>query len=106
MAEKSKPETSEQEPSARESIAQIAGRIVDMETEIFKHVDTAVKEMSYDRYGHVAGNMTVQDVAFMLKAEGVKPKLATELARGSVIRHENFRWSEKGKAIQAEAKKS
>lgn len=101
MAETQTPETNEQELSARESIAQIAAEIIGMEAKIFTHVDTAVKEMSFTKYGHVAGNLTAQDIGAMLKSEGVKPKLATELARGAVTRHESFRWSDKGKNIQS-----
>ena len=92
--------------SARQSIAAIAVSINELEEQVFEFVDTAVKEMSHNQHGHVAGNMTVQDISFMLKNEGIKPKLATELARGAVVRHEDFRWSDKGKKIQDEHEKS
>lgn len=99
MSDSQTPETSEQ-LSARESIVHIATSVNELEDEILKHVDTAIKEASFEKYGHVAGNMPARDIASMLTAAGLKSRLANELARTAVARHERFRWSEKGKEIQ------
>lgn len=93
------------ELTSQQSIAQIADQINTLEDSILQHVDSAVKEASLEKYGHVAGNLTVQDVGSMLKSHGVKPKLATELARTAITRHERFRWSDTGKKIQSDAEK-
>ena len=101
MSDENKPETPAK--SSQESIVEIAGHINTLEDSILKHVDSAVREASKEKHGHVAGNLTAQDVGYMLKTCGVKPRLASELARTAVQRHERFRWSDEGKRIQMEA---
>lgn len=101
MSEDKAPETPEL--TAQESITEIAGHINTLEDSIMQHVDKAVREASVEKYGHDAGNLTAQDVGYMLKRCGIKPKFASELARTAIHRHEVYRWSPEGKRIQMEA---
>ncbi|AEM62932.1 hypothetical protein phiVC8_p35 [Vibrio phage phiVC8] len=95
--------TDDSKDSSIQSIKAIADDILSLEDKIAEHVNLAVREYSIKQHGHMAGNVTVGDLASLLSGLGVKPKLARELARVAVQRHEQFRWSENGKAIQAEA---
>ncbi|AIZ01481.1 hypothetical protein J3_0034 [Vibrio phage J3] len=95
--------TDEGKDSSIQSIKEIADDIASLESKIAEHVNLAVREYSIKQHGHMAGNVTVSDLAAFLSSLGVKSKLARELANVAVRRHEQFRWSDTGKQIQAEA---